>query len=471
MEPTNELVEDIVVLEDQLTNALRRRAHLEDEMNQDIGLIAQNPSWNRLPLPVDILTSILSMVVFPDSRSIGRLLFVCRDWYSVIMSTPVLWSVIHVVGPSKQSELSSLKAYCRACVGRSGSAPMDITVDYRNICAFDSSCLRDPMAISKGSKHRYEATLFICFLAVEILGRLPRRCSAAYVEKCAGPIQELIGPDGDEMTRWRSFTFHGVEETSSLMSEARPVLKHALSRGLIAWRKRHVLDHAKFMTCNFSERSYSPKEPERSQGTTIPFDLLSIRELDIICKNPRGFRQVLQLSRLVYLTIGVRGPNIQGYLDAQIALNEGEVNLPSLLTLDVQPRLPASFWKHLHAPRLEAMRLQALDLSEGIPSTVHILPSVNRIEFDCLHERLGIARLKVFFPACPNLQTIVCHDQRQHLILSAISELGSRAVMKSSLTRVIGQPFDGNIMRIPLRPTYKLAGNEIIVDPMSLFNV
>ncbi|KAG8797745.1 hypothetical protein FRC17_007657, partial [Serendipita sp. 399] len=188
--------ENIPELEDQLAELIERREQLEAEICQGVALLVQNPSWNRLPLPLDILISILSHVIASDPRSIGRYLFVCRDWYSVIMSTPVLWSVISVVAPSEESKLASLTAYCRACIQRSCSAPLDITVDYRELCDIDTSSAK--AILGKAGARKLKRIEFHIFVEDNVLARLPRTFGAKYLEQCAAPIQELVGPGGSE---------------------------------------------------------------------------------------------------------------------------------------------------------------------------------------------------------------------------------------------------------------------------------
>ncbi|KAG8813379.1 hypothetical protein FRC19_002451 [Serendipita sp. 401] len=116
---------DIQLMEDKLEETISRKLQLVQEIeNEVLEARIRDPRQSRL-LPVDLLTSIFSLFIFPEPEIIGRLLFVCRDWYSVLTSTPVLWSAIRIVTTLEARQAPLLAKYCQTCIERSGSSLLD----------------------------------------------------------------------------------------------------------------------------------------------------------------------------------------------------------------------------------------------------------------------------------------------------------------------------------------------------------
>ncbi|KAG8808493.1 hypothetical protein FRC18_005009 [Serendipita sp. 400] len=471
-------------MQQELQRKLERQVQLKQEVEEAIAELVRIPS-NQLPLSVDILISIFSILIFSDPKSIGCLLFVCRDWYSVITSTPVLWSVIEVVGPSDERELPALESYCRACIQRSSSAPLDIQIDYRQLCKYDGSAL-DKFIRERCRTVQLNAA-FSCFLEYQLLRQLHRSRNARYFELCAAPIRALIGQNGREVSRWRSFTFCGAPWNYSRTRDRNiPVLRHALPGESITIPRRHVFDFASLIvweSVNSSQRDKCIDEGEVHDGSSPPnistpfsdilssssIDLSHIHQLEVICMNPQSFRQVLACSNLVHLSIGIRADTVLMRLNSQIRLNEGDVFFPSLLTLDVWPLLPSSFWKFLQAPRLAMTRFHRLETGEQPPRTVHALPNLTRVEFESKRGEVGVLRLHSLLPACSKLQTIVCYAKRRDVFVAHVKDMGLEAVRRSSIREIILEPDGTQVLSSPPSADYSPSDAAIFIDVLSLF--
>lgn len=83
-------------------------------------------------VPPEILSLIFTYFVEYQPTHIRRLLLVCRQWYSVIMNTPSLWTRIQIIADSTidRNQLLSRSTYVRTCIERSRELLLDIVIDY-----------------------------------------------------------------------------------------------------------------------------------------------------------------------------------------------------------------------------------------------------------------------------------------------------------------------------------------------------
>ncbi|KAG8802577.1 hypothetical protein FRC18_007519, partial [Serendipita sp. 400] len=396
---------EIQALEDQLEQALTRRRKLTREIENDIKLVTRTNSQTQLPIPDDLLIMIFSHLVFPDPRQIDRLLFVCRHWYSVVVNTPVLWSVIHVsLRPNTQDPLL-WAAYCRSCIQRSRASPLDIAIDCQVTYYLASRIRRAICAIWTGFNFIDPGTS--SSFARSFLHFVPCYTSK-YFERYEAPIRALMGPGCAEITRWRSLRLEDSNWACRFL-----VLLRRLS-GSRPFRYRGFIKDTGRIVCLFPEesRQRDGMSVEQRLTTLIPYNVPSLRcldiplfvplrlihpsivyEIDLVRLYPQCFKQLLRIKHLRRLSIGILEDM------EEIVLNKGDVNFPQLVELASKTSLPTSFWEHLDAPRLESLTIGE---DTCIPTKVAILPSLTRIKLDILYtnEWEGLSDLVL---ACPQL--------------------------------------------------------------------
>jgi hypothetical protein len=90
-------------------------------------------------LPEELLYSIFKLCIlipYDNHRApIGTLLFVCKRWYTLIMSSPKLWSKIEINDPFELFDLinkQSQTSYIPSCLSRSQGLPLDIEIDFES---------------------------------------------------------------------------------------------------------------------------------------------------------------------------------------------------------------------------------------------------------------------------------------------------------------------------------------------------
>ncbi|KAG8760080.1 hypothetical protein FRC14_004179 [Serendipita sp. 396] len=404
---------EVQPLEDQLKRAITRRAELIGEINDHISLIAKKPLQSGLFIPDDILIIIFRCLLLSNPGAIGHLLFVCRQWYSVIMSTPVLWSSIELTPSNNLKSLSSWTAYCRECIQRSGSRPLQISINYREVI--------EPQYIAV-------AAIYPVWKTVGLEGRTHSffksfchavpRYRTAHFARFEAPIRVLVGPHGSEVSRWQALTLDGGVWVYRILSLIRGNLGgEPLPKRMFSWAGRIICRIPTTASHDPKEmgpdyRTISPLFPNPSplRYLSIPLvlplnwvDPYSVQEIEVLYHLVTDLRYVLQFRHLKYLVIRATHQSYSG-VDR---FKAGDIYFPMLIEFEVQSRLSTTFWEHLDAPRLETLRI---DKCQEFPLKFGTLPTVRRIEvwFENLDK---LWRIQDLILACPSLQTFVCRGR------------------------------------------------------------
>lgn len=88
-------------------------------------------------LPDELLYSIFKLCIqgpYDDPRrTIGTLLFVCKRWYTLTMSSPKLWSNIQIDDPFRHIDFVNRRSrisYVHSCLSRSQGLPLNVEIDF-----------------------------------------------------------------------------------------------------------------------------------------------------------------------------------------------------------------------------------------------------------------------------------------------------------------------------------------------------
>ncbi|KAG8808353.1 hypothetical protein FRC19_005953 [Serendipita sp. 401] len=371
---------EIQKLEEQIEQSVTRRAELVKEINNHISFFVKQSSQTRLFLPDDILIIIFRSLLFSNPGCIGHLLFVCRQWYSVIMNTPILWSAIDLTPSNNLNSLLLWTAYCRACIQRSASSPLQISINYHEVV--------EPRCIAA-------AAIYSAWTMVGIKARTPSflksfchavpSYTATHFARFEAPIRVLMGRDCEEVPRWQALTLDGGIWIYRILSLIRRGSgDEPLPKRRFFWDSRIV--------CRFSaaaSKQHDRRGPDKTINTLFPsnppplrylsiplvlplglIDPYSVQEMDAYCHRPRGISYVLWFRQLRSLVLTATSRS-------QLDSKKGEVYFPLLVELEVRSYLPDPFWEYLDAPRLETLRVESCDY---LPRIFNTLPEVRCLE-------------------------------------------------------------------------------------------
>ncbi|KAG8821004.1 hypothetical protein FRC17_009951 [Serendipita sp. 399] len=399
---------EIQRLEIQLAQAVARRAQLMKEIEHDAVTLA-NHNW--LPIPEDIVIVIFCSLVFPNPAIVRHLMLVCRHWHSVITNTPILWSVINLRPSNNLTLLSSWTDYCRACIQRSGSSPLEVTIDYREVI--------EPKFFAAVTI--YPAWIKL-HLAMKVYSFFKTFChfmpayTAEHFVRFEAPVRELIGADCSGVSRWKALTVEGTGWDYRILSLIRRCLGgDALPKRSWYWTAG--------ITCRFPIQSkrHDPRGPDTTTKTLFPsnapplqylniplviplgsVDPRSVYEMEIACQGFQATRLILPFRQLKRLAIVVYCRHIS----PDLSLKPGDVEFPHLVELDAQSNLPPDFWAYLDAPRLETIRF-----GWGAPENMSTCPAVTLIDvgYNPDNGRLLESLIRAF----PSLKAITCHGFRK----------------------------------------------------------
>ncbi|KAG8818951.1 hypothetical protein FRC17_010659, partial [Serendipita sp. 399] len=327
------MYESIQALEARLEAALALRVHLEGQITEDLtSLTATDPAVSGLPqtLPVDLLVIVFSYVVHSEPKRIGTLLFVCRHWYSVAVNTPLLWSTIDLIGPSftssdVRSQFSSLNMYCRACIARSASVPLDIRINYDEVATVNAAICLDALKHLKIIGTRKQPY----FVFFKVLFHTLPKLYAAYLKPHESLVKTLVGWNGGEMARWQSFTFSGAEWKHRIPSLIRRACEQNGPRHIRSTfeNTRVVLQIPEATHNRNGERdgliedildelfsSHLPRLRRLEMPIVVPLGDIepsSVYEVMLSCSHPRMFYRVLRFQNLRHLRLSLTGGGIQ----------------------------------------------------------------------------------------------------------------------------------------------------------------
>lgn len=201
--------ETIERLEAQLHEALTLKSSLEQEVARMIQYILIGPQEPIEKLPTELWVDIFEIVVRSRPMHINRLMLVCRSWHQIIISTPLLWSTIHIMVPRMTEKITQCARYCALCVERSSNYPLEISIEYP---ALDTTDIRIERLLQS------YATDFSAEVHRSMLSKDPpdhweytqrRKYNPFYkveIFRCLEPLDVLTGPAYSVMERWKSFS-------------------------------------------------------------------------------------------------------------------------------------------------------------------------------------------------------------------------------------------------------------------------
>jgi F-box-like len=206
--------------------SLRHQIKVIEELNKliEIAQIERNRLENEIqqyraslaPIrkcPEEILFIIFGLFSYQDPIRATRLLRVCRQWYEIAINSPGLWNYIEIRTKDtwdQQKEALKDSAKVAACLQRSASLPLHISLDFRvmdsehtNVIKHATSLLEASIPITKRysfgrNADRLNLSAFIDSVDADI-------AHACRPDRVLETISILTGERGEKMKRWGSF--------------------------------------------------------------------------------------------------------------------------------------------------------------------------------------------------------------------------------------------------------------------------
>lgn len=434
---------------ESLEVSLEAALHLRSELNEQITHLARSINRGYSPissLPTELLIRIFDLAIAGNTKRIGQLLFVCRSWTSILLSTPQLWSNIRtLILVTTLDALQDSTQYFRACIERSKEYPITIDINlvevgFRGIMARWLNAACDEVSKSFEGLNTQLSTLWRLMHS-----GVYRSIEYLYTR----PLAVLASAS----TRWRGFLLHSGDIRRNVS-----FLKTIKSFGML----RHstpALERLEMSYRGHDSSICSPfalSEQVRSQNWMFPSmpnlrhyifhgmpEMTSlyntnwrlIQSFQARIHSPAQFAAMSSCQNLVSLNILVCPPieyrgeeayashlifQILEVFDIQISLYFSQLRF-----LEVGIPLGSRFWAMFAAPQLERLKLSGdvayMDLA--------FLNQMELKEIDveypaCRPEDLGLLKLGLQNVAreCPSLrlfrcrQPIVIFDHNQPIV-------------------------------------------------------
>lgn len=425
----------VASMEQQLDASTAFKALLEDDISRMIKNSPREELYSYTPisnLPNELLVSIFHAVLTDPPNSIPtmtaiitrHLMLVCHPWNNIVRETASLWSVIRFAVPADLRRMPVYTEYVRTCVKRSGSCPLDIYIDLRqlgNLHARQLDAVRSILPDDENGSRDHISTPYA------LLGyRWPNLSFMQYL----APMVALSGPTA---ARWRTLEVKGAswDEDSIFRRmfsqryaffEPTPLLEKLVLhdwRTRRWWKQRFLIEYSSW------KRRWHPPFPFLPRITelilaNVPMaldytniDHTRIKRLDIICHDIASLEFALQCRSVEYLKIAVLTHVDLTHFKWTTERDGTVITLyyPCLTRLEIHRQLPQGFMENIDAPVLQTV----VFLDCFYPETIRrcpILPCLKRVElrWPYVHNgwpHLVLHLLRMLSGSCPEMEQVL----------------------------------------------------------------
>ena len=179
--------------------------------------------------PPEILGIIFKLLAV-DYKDLDTVSLVCKQWYNLVLQDPRLWSTITVKLPYDEWNLKSWsrssRSYIRKCMGRNRSSQLKVELDLSSYQTTENQLVNmlsrglqnfTPYDLSDTDRDVITDWLFDLNYDALVDLEVVSNWDPGHVTNL---VDELIGPDGQFMTRWDSLDIQFPEnESASLLWE------------------------------------------------------------------------------------------------------------------------------------------------------------------------------------------------------------------------------------------------------------
>ncbi|KAJ7472644.1 hypothetical protein FB451DRAFT_1250241 [Mycena latifolia] len=134
----DKITDEIERMQTLINELAGKRAHLTGFIDAHLALVS--PARR---LPEDVVAEIFTAALPSDRNSVMSgaespllLCHLCRAWRRLALSTPRLWTTLHIVAPGTPSKLLEIDKCIDAWLSRSGSLPLSISIARSQTAAF-----------------------------------------------------------------------------------------------------------------------------------------------------------------------------------------------------------------------------------------------------------------------------------------------------------------------------------------------
>lgn len=431
MDTVSDIDNCIQHLQQELEAALELKAKVENDLRQCTRAISQDTN-----LPTELLIHIFKYVSMEYSPFLGSLMQVCRLWKNIILSTPQLWSTIHLEYSKDVSRLDKFASYCISCLERSGNFPLDIQIESTALPTFQN-VVTIPMR-----RICLSLDVMVDMERTETLYSFLRRRDACfhniYKNHLLKPLEILANYKYSKLgyspsSRWRS-----VKWAFTNVDFHYPFLEAAIERGIFSGPMPllETLNLRYIRADMYTIRKSSALRLESIRASRAFRDFSNIRrlllndielcfyigsinplqlnELDMVAYSFNYYDFAIKCSNLVRLRLGVSfSTRMNIYHDKDMQWSPC-ISFPQLIHLQLAHWAPPRLLQSLHAPLLRTIIFETSGATYNLKFN-HNLPSVTRIELwgELLDRDQRPQFFKEILKHCPSLTIILCSDREQ----------------------------------------------------------
>lgn len=415
--------DEINRLEERLENLRTERSQLKVRLDLYRASIAPIRRISE-----DVLVLILSETIAIDaSMAIGRLLFVCRDWYRLVRNRRTLWSNIKSAPSEDARHVKRLTSYVKSAVRYSINMPLDIHLDLMDagVPSWWMYAAEKLVPISDGDDGEGN-------LRQQRVRQWAQREDGAsmfpllrdYTHLLEQHLGSLIGEAGEVTRRWRSLTVFLDPipfSTMNLVPLIFPRYPTPLLESLVIHMPRKT--HRLLVTTCLPE---TPRLRSICWSSSLEINLASF----IPCKTQVAHLQILQISSIDDLLQTTLFKNIQTlYLDfgRSYSLPPSESDseplaYPRLKGLTVFGPIPEAVIERLHAPNLHTLRLlNQPSVCPVLYSSFHSSHLHTLFLYAAVHDIVGVC--KRFIARFDTVQDIVLLHHHDEVVRETLREM------------------------------------------------
>jgi len=379
-------------LKNLLSIAEEKVTQLKGELDEYHARITPTPINS---CPAEILSMIfrLSIPERDNIRHMGRLLLVCKQWYTLVMNDPQMWSTIKILAPAQWDMRfwsDSTRSYVESCIERSRTTGLNIDINFSSLQSTKEQLIE---RLHYGFFHLRSSSQtevdhefideWLDGLDYEELEDDTETTVDCLPDHAIELIEKLVGVDEDVMRRWEGFILWFPSRSTRLFS----AIWEQLAPKTINVSRLHLIGVSWYAL----HRNYDYNSED---GETIPilslpqvkdlrtgalygwdrflsFDPSSLHKLSVDGSLEKGFFE--EIGRFDQLRILTLSPSMGNNYLLMAKNRPHRIYLPVL-----QELVLLGYFRTLDAVKFDLPRLKRLvvELGMGVSSIQYTMPTV-----------------------------------------------------------------------------------------------